>query len=248
MTIHVYPDKLQTGRVAADRAAQFMKATLDKQEKLRFIAATGASQFDFLDHLCSLDGIDWDRTEMFHLDEYVGLDETHPASFVGYLKRRLVNPVHPGLVHFINGKAPDQEAERRRLSDLISAAPIDVAFVGIGENGHLAFNDPPADFQTQEPYLVLNLDERCRAQQVGEGWFGSVGDVPPQAYTMSVQQILRSHRIICTVPDERKATAVRNCLGDDVEVTPEWPASILKTHNNCEVFLDETAASALERR
>ncbi len=245
MTIQVYPDKRQSGTAAAERASELMKATLAKQDKLRFIAATGASQFEFLNHLCSMEGIDWSRTEMFHLDEYVGIDESHPASFVGYLRERLVKQVDPGVVHFINGKAPDQEVERRRLSDLISSAPVDIAFVGIGENGHLAFNDPPADFETHEPYLVLNLDERCRAQQVGEGWFCSVEEVPPQAYTMSVQQILKSRRIICTVPDERKAEAVRNCLGDDVEVTAEWPASILKTHGNCDVFLDEAAASLL---
>ena len=247
MTIQVYPNKAQMGRAAAETAAELMKETLEKQPKLRFIAATGASQFEFLDHLCSIPGIDWSRTEMFHLDEYVGIPESHPASFVGYLKKRLVDRVHPGAVQFVRGDAPDSEQERTRISKLIGAEPVDIAFVGIGENGHLAFNDPPADFEAAEPYLVLDLDERCRAQQVGEGWFSSVDEVPPRAYTISIPQILKSNHIICTVPDERKAEAVKHCLSSDHEVTPQWPASILKTHDRCYVFLDEASASLLKR-
>ena len=246
MKIRINPTKEENGRAAAERAAALMKDILARKEKLRFIAATGASQFEFLEHLCATEGIDWSRTEMFHLDEYVGISDTHPASFVGYLKERLVAKVNPGTVHFVRGDAPDQEAERRRLSELIAAEPVDLAFVGIGENGHLAFNDPPADFETQEPYLVLNLDERCRKQQVGEGWFGSIDEVPPQAYTMSIRQIMKTEQIICTVPDERKAEAVKNCLGPDAEITPNWPASILKKHAACDVFLDKASASLLE--
>lgn len=245
MRIQIERNKEATGRAAATAAAEIMRDALSRQETVRFVAATGASQFEFLNYLCEAEGIEWSRTEMFHLDEYVGIPESHPASFVGYLRTRLVERVHPGKVHFLRGDADDPEAERRRLSQLISAAPIDVAFVGIGENGHLAFNDPPADFETREPYLILELDERCRAQQVGEGWFDTVADVPPKAYTMSVQQIVSSREIICTVPDRRKAEAVRNCLADDVEVSPQRPASILKTHGSCRVFLDEDSASLL---
>lgn len=245
MDINVQPTKTETGRVAANKAAELMKDILARQKKLRFIAATGASQFDFLEHLCAIDGIDWERTEMFHLDEYVGVPESHPASFVGYLKQRLVNKVGIAQAHFVNGVAEDEEAERRRLSELISAEPIDVAFVGIGENGHLAFNDPPADFDTEEPYLVLPLDERCRAQQVGEGWFDEIGDVPARAYTMSVNQIMKSRSIIACVPDERKAEAVQRCLSAEAGITPEWPASILKRHDSCYVFLDQASASQL---
>ncbi len=245
MQIQIEANKEETGRAAAEAAAEVMRDVLSRQETLRFVAATGASQFEFLDHLCAADGIDWNRTVMFHLDEYVGIVESHPASFVGYLRERIVDRVHPGKVHFLRGDTDDPEAERGRLSEIISAAPIDVAFVGIGENGHLAFNDPPADFETREPYLILDLDDRCRAQQVGEGWFATVADVPPKAYTMSVQQILSSREIICTVPDRRKAEAVRNCLADDVEVSPKWPASILKTHDSCRVFLDEDSASLM---
>ncbi|MFW6368649.1 MAG: glucosamine-6-phosphate deaminase [Spirochaetota bacterium] len=247
MQIDIHSNKGETGKAAAKGAAAIMKELLSTQESVRFIAATGASQFEFLDHLCRTEGIDWSRTEMFHLDEYVGIPESHPASFVGYLRDRLVNRVHPGKVHFLRGDAEEPEAERAKLSELISKAPIDIAFVGIGENGHLAFNDPPADFETEEPYLILELDDRCRAQQVGEGWFRSINEVPPKAYTMSIRQILKSRHIICTVPDTRKAEAVRNCLADDVEVTPQWPASILKTHEHCKVFLDQDSASELPR-
>ncbi len=247
MDIHIYPSKNDMGRAAAEQAGRILKDLLSRKAVVRFIAATGASQFEFLDHLCSLKDIDWSRTEMFHLDEYVGIDETHPASFVGYLRERLVNRVKPGAVHFLNGAAPDPEAERQRLSRFISEAPVDIAFIGIGENGHIAFNDPPADFETEEPYLILNLDEQCRQQQVGEGWFSGLADVPPQAYTMSVRQILKSEHIICTVPDRRKADAVGSCLGKDVEISPMRPASILKTHKRCDVFLDDAAATKLDR-
>ncbi len=245
MQIQIESNAETAGRAAAEAAAEVMRNLLSRQQTVRFVAATGASQFEFLHHLCEAPGIEWSRTEMFHLDEYVGIPESHPASFVRYLRERLVDRVQPGAAHFLRGDADDPEAERRRLSQLIGAAPIDIAFVGIGENGHLAFNDPPADFETREPYLILELDERCRAQQVGEGWFASVAEVPPKAYTMSVQQILSSREIICTVPNRRKAEAVRNCLADDVEVSPQWPASILKTHQSCRVFLDKESGSLL---
>lgn len=246
MNIDVQPTRAEAGREAAHKAAELMKDILSRQDKLRFIAATGASQFDFLEHLCAIDGIDWERTEMFHLDEYVGIGESHPASFVGYLKQRLVSKVGVGRAHFVDGVNEDEEAERRRLSELIAAEPIDVAFVGIGENGHLAFNDPPADFDTDEPYLVLLLDDRCRAQQVGEGWFNDIGDVPSRAYTMSVNQIMKSRNIIACVPDERKAEAVQHCLGAETGITPDWPASILKRHDSCYVYLDRASASRLQ--
>lgn len=247
MQIQIERDKDATSRAAAQAAAEFMRERLSQQETLRFIAATGASQIEFLDHLCRAEGIDWNRTEMFHLDEYVGISESHPASFVGYLRERLVDRVHPRKAHFLRGDADDPEAERRRLSDLIRDGSIDIAFVGIGENGHLAFNDPPADFETREPYLILELDQRCREQQVGEGWFASVDEVPPKAYTMTIRQIMSSRHIICTVPDRRKAEAVRHCLAEDVGVSPQWPASILRTHEDCRVFLDEESASLLPR-
>lgn len=245
MNISVAKDSKTCGIQAAKRAAEILRRALKTDEIVRFIAATGASQFDFLTALCQEEDIDWSRTEMFHLDEYVGIGSNHPASFVGYLQERLVSRVPIGNAHFIKGDADDPEAERKRISELISNGPIKVAFVGIGENGHLAFNDPPAQFDASDPYLILKLDEACRNQQVGEGWFDSISDVPAMAFTMSIQQIMRSEHIICTVPDARKATAVRHCLSDSEPISPNWPASILRKHDNCDVFLDEFSSSGL---
>ena len=181
---------------------------------------------------------------MFHLDEYVGLPETHRASFRGYLRERLIERVHPGTVYLIEGDAPDPQAECRRLNALIGEHEIDVSFVGIGENGHLAFNDPPADFEVTDPYIVVDLDEACRRQQLGEGWFASLDEVPRQAISMSIRQIMDSRAIICTVPDRRKAQAVHDCFTG--EVTPLHPSSILRQHERAFLFLDAEAASLLD--
>ena len=180
---------------------------------------------------------------MFHLDEYVGMSETHPASFRRYLRERLVDRVQPGTVHLIRGDAPNPLAECQRLNDLIGEYDVDVSFVGIGENGHLAFNDPPADFEVAHPYIVVELNEACRRQQLGEGWFPSLQAVPVQAISMSIRQIMRSQAIVCTVPDQRKAQAVHDCFTG--EVTPLHPASILRQHGNTYVFLDRDSASLL---
>jgi glucosamine-6-phosphate deaminase len=181
---------------------------------------------------------------MFHLDEYVGLPDTHPASFRRYLRERILQRVHPRAFHFLAGDAPDVAAECRRVGALLARAPIDVAFVGIGENGHLAFNDPPADFETEEPYLVVELDEACRRQQLGEGWFAGLDDVPRRAISMSVRQILKAREILCVVPDARKAQAVQECL--EGEVSPLHPSSILQTHAATTVYLDRDSASFLK--
>jgi glucosamine-6-phosphate deaminase len=209
------------------------------------IAATGASQFDFLAALTALLDVDWGRVEMFHLDEYVGIPDTHPASFRRYLRERVVEKVHPRVFHYLAGDAADPAAECRRVGALLVRAPVDVAFVGIGENGHLAFNDPPADFDTDEPYLIVELDEPCRRQQLGEGWFESLAQVPRRAISMSIRQILKSREILCVVPDARKARAVAECLGG--EVTPLHPSSILQTHPATTVFLDRDSAALLKK-
>ncbi|NLZ06336.1 MAG: glucosamine-6-phosphate deaminase [Phycisphaerae bacterium] len=232
------------GAAAGSTAAGAIRRAIADKNQANIILATGASQFEMLEHLTSVDTIDWSKVTMFHLDEYIGLGPDHPASFRKYLRERFVDRVgRLKAVHFVNGDAKDPAAECRRLGDLIRAHPIDVACVGIGENGHLAFNDPPADFETEEPYLVVDLDERCRRQQLGEGWFASFEAVPSQAISMGIQQILKSRRIIVTVPDRRKAEAVRNAL--EGPVTPRCPASILQQHENCFIFLDEPAASLL---
>lgn len=245
--IQISPTKLETGRVAAEITGEILQEILTAKAKARFIAATGASQFDFLNFLCEMEGIDWTRTEMFHLDEYIGLPADHPASFRKYLSERLVEKVHPGQVHFIEGDAVDPELECKRIGDLIAKEEIDLAFIGIGENGHIAFNDPPADFETEQPYLVVNLDEKCRRQQIGEGWFHSLDEVPRQAISMSVKQIMKSKYIICTCPDKRKAEAVRDCLSIDKPITPMHPASILQQHCEAYFFLDKESASLLRR-
>jgi glucosamine-6-phosphate deaminase len=170
----------------------------------------------------------------------------HPASFRRYLKERLVDVVHPGRVHFIQGEVADPAAECRRINAIIAQDTIDVAFVGIGENGHLAFNDPPADFDSEVPYIIVELDEACRRQQLGEGWFASLEEVPTTAISMSIQQIMKSGAIICTVPDKRKARAVKQCF--EGEISPIHPASILRKHANAFVYLDEDAASLLSQK
>jgi glucosamine-6-phosphate deaminase len=247
MEIEISSTKTENGLAAAEKAAEILRSVIAAKKKVRFVAATGASQFEFLDFLCKMAGIEWAHAEMFHLDEYIGLTANHPASFRKYLLGRLIDRVHPGKVQLIRGDARNPEVERERISKLISKEPVDVAFVGIGENGHLAFNDPPADFETEDPYIIVNLNEKCREQQVGEGWFHSIDVVPKTAISMSIMQIMKSSSIICTCPDKRKAGAVRDCLSTDAPVTPMHPSSILKRHDKCYVFLDKQSASLLRR-
>jgi glucosamine-6-phosphate deaminase len=241
MKIKVFKTKHSMGKAAAEEAARILIDAIREKGEATFIAATGASQFEFLENLTSISSIDWSKTTMFHLDEYVGILETHPASFRKYLKERFINKVHPGNVYLIRGDTKNPELECERLGKIIIQKEIDVAFVGIGENGHLAFNDPPADFDTKKPYLVVVLDDACRKQQLSEGWFKNFDEVPKRAISMSIEQIMKSKNIICTVPDSRKAQAVKDCFGDQ-NISPEHPASILKNHENCFVFLDEKSA------
>ena len=229
-------------RAAAAHAARTLRDRLATGATARIIAATGASQFDFLEALTAAEGIDWSRVEMFHLDEYVGLPIDHPASFRKYLLERLIRTTGITRYHLLDAEANPAEVAARVGSEL-SRAPVDVAFVGIGENAHLAFNDPPADFDTEVPYIVVTLDEACRRQQVGEGWFASIADVPQQALSMSIRQILKAREIICVVPDARKAVAVEASVTGPV--SPAAPASILRTHPNVTLYLDRDAAARL---
>ena len=244
MNIRIFPDCQTTSRAAARHAADALKHCIRENGSARIIAATGASQIDFLESLVSTPGIDWSSVEMFHLDEYVGLPLTHRASFRRYLIDRLIDRVGVGRYHLLDGER-DPEGVAQRVGDVLAAEAIDLAFVGIGENGHLAFNDPPADFTTERPYLVVTLDEACRRQQVGEGWFASIADVPAQAISMSVRQVLKSKQIIAVVPDARKAAAVKACV--EGSVTPMAPASILQTHPNTTLYLDDDSAALLDR-
>ena len=242
MILRVFEDKAALSRAAAEQAAASLRRTIAGVGRARIVAATGASQIVFLEALTAADGIDWTRVEMFNLDEYVGLAITHPASFRKYLRERLIDKTGITQHHLLDGTGDAREVARR-VGEAVKSAPIDVAFVGIGENGHLAFNDPPADFETEEPYLVVRLDEACRQQQVGEGWFGDISEVPRQAISMSVRQILKAKKIISIVPDARKAAAVKRCFEGDVGVMA--PASILRTHADTTVYLDKDSARLL---
>jgi glucosamine-6-phosphate deaminase len=243
MQVRTYVDRVSASRAAARHAARILRDGIATQGAMRIVAATGASQFDFLDALTATAGLDWARVEMFHLDEYVGLPIDHPASFRKYLLDRLVRKTGIVRYHLLDGEG-DASAVAAEVGQRIAERPVDVAFVGIGENGHLAFNDPPADFETDLPYIVVSLDEACRRQQVGEGWFRSIAEVPAQAISMSVRQILKARQIICVVPDARKAPAVHACL--EGEISPGAPASILRTHANATIYLDRESAAMLD--
>lgn len=242
MNVRVFDDKMSLGRAAAESAATAIRRAIDTKGSARIIAATGASQFEFLDALVATPGVAWTKVELFHLDEYAGLPVSHPASFRRYLIERLITPAGIVQSHLLDGEG-DVAAVCRETGRALNETPVDVAFVGIGENGHLAFNDPPADFETESPYLVVELDEACRRQQVGEGWFASLDEVPTRAISMSIRQILKAGKILCVVPDARKACAVAACL--EGPITPMAPASALRRHADVEMFLDADSAARL---
>jgi glucosamine-6-phosphate deaminase len=243
LRLRVFETSTELAASAASDAAAVIREALLARGRARIIAATGASQIAFLDRLVDEPDVDWTRVELFHLDEYVGVSADHPASFRRYLLERLIRPTGMQTYHLLKGEADPKEVCRSVGAEL-RRAPVDVAFAGIGENGHLAFNDPPADFDIDEPYVVVELDERCRQQQVGEGWFASVADVPRTAISMTVREILRARVILSVVPDLRKAEAVHACV--DGPVSPMAPASILQTHPNTTIYLDRDSASLLD--
>lgn len=247
MDIQVFENREVAGAAAASAGAQRIRDAIGRKGEAVIILATGASQFEMMSELVRAPDIDWSRVECFHLDEYIGLPLAHKASFRGYLKDRFVDKL-PDLraFHFIDGEVADPKAEARRLDELIAERAVDVAFIGIGENGHLAFNDPPADFDTEKPFLIVTLDDACRQQQFGEGWFPTVEDVPAQAISMSIRRILDSETLVVTVPGAVKADAVRNTV--EGELTNLVPASILRTHGDCALFLDPDSASLLKSR
>ena len=244
MKTNIADTKQSMGQQAAEHGAGLIRKAIDARGSANIIVATGASQFEMLEALAKQPNIRWDKVTGFHLDEYVGMPITHGASFRKYLWERFVSklPLPLAAFHYVDAETNPQ-GECKRLGELIKKHPIDVAFIGIGENGHIAFNDPPADFDTEEPYIVVELDEACRKQQLGEGWFPTLADVPKQAISMSVRQIVKSKSIVCTVPDQRKAEAVRNSVKGPV--TNQVPASVLQKHGDITLFLDRAAASLL---
>jgi glucosamine-6-phosphate deaminase len=241
--VNVLKSRSALGEAAGKHAAQSLRRVLSNPGMARIVAATGASQFEFLEALTGAADIDWERVEMFHLDEYIGLPITHPASFRKYLLERLIHKTGIKRYHLLDGER-DPKNVIRDVGNELNSGPIDIAFVGIGENGHLAFNDPPADFEVSEPYLIVELDEACRRQQVMEGWFPAISDVPARAISMSIRQILKAEKIIAIVPDARKSRAVKACL--EGGVSPVAPASILQTHPNATIYLDIDSASLLD--
>ena len=243
MKVRVLDNAKSLGKAAAEHAAQSIRQALQRKQKARIIAATGTSQFEFLAALTTAPGIAWDNVEMFHLDEYVGLASDHPASFCKYLRERLIAPTGMSKYHLLQTTGNVQETVEQ-IGRKIQEAPIDVAFVGIGENGHLAFNDPPADFETERPYILVKLDEMCRRQQVQEGWFQSIEEVPVQAISMSIRQILAAREIVSVVGGQRKAKAVQATL--EAEISPQVPASILRTHAHTTLYLDRESAVLLK--
>jgi glucosamine-6-phosphate deaminase len=240
--LRVFGDGAELAAAAAADAAARIRAAIAANGQARIVAATGASQIAFLDRLVREPGIDWTRVELFHLDEYVGLPIDHPASFRRYLLERLIRPAGIQRAHLLDGERDPAET-CRMVGERLRETPVDVLFAGIGENGHLAFNDPPADFEATEPYLIVRLDERCRLQQVGEGWFTGLAQVPETAISMSVRQILSARSIVCVVPERRKAEAVRDSVEGAID--PMVPASILRTHGDTRIYLDRESASLL---
>jgi len=243
MLLRVFHEKITLGRAAAEQAAAAIRRAVSERGRGRIIAATAGSQLEFLDALTKATGIDWTKVEVFHLDEYIGLPITHAGSFRKMLMEQLVEKAGIRDYHLLEGDAADPAMAIREVSKKLASAPIDIAFLGIGENGHIAFNDPPADFNTEKPYIIVELDEACRQQQVGEAWFADISQVPKQAISMSAKQILKAKEILAVVPDKRKAQAIKACF--EGEISPMAPASIIRRHPNATIYLDRDSASLL---
>ncbi len=242
MLLKVFDDKVSLGKAAATQAASAIRFAIAERGQARVVAASAASQFEFLEALTATPGIHWEQVELFHLDEYIGLPMTHPASFCKFLQERLIAKTGIVNYHLLDGSQDPAEVIRS-AGKAITASPIDIAFLGIGENGHIAFNDPPADFDTEEPFIIVNLDHACRLQQVGEGWFNDLDAVPKQAISMSVRQVLKAREILAVVPDARKAPAIKACF--DGPINPMAPSSILRNHPNATVYLDRQSSALL---
>lgn len=243
LLVKVFENKRELGKAAAVSVADRLKEAIAGKGFANLILATGASQFEFLEHL-QRQKIGWNHITVFHLDEYMGMPVSHPASFRKYLKERILDNVRPQKVYYLEGDARDIEAEVARYEALLREHPVDVACIGIGENGHIAFNDPPvADFNDPKLVKVVELDEACRKQQLGEGWFATFDDVPTHALSLTIPAIMSSRHISCVVPDERKAEAVFNTL--NAPVSTACPATILRTHPDAILYLDKFSASKL---
>ena len=242
--VAVYPTDQAMGAAAATLAARFIRTAISERGYARVMVATGNSQRSLIENLVKNESVDWSRVTLFHMDEYVGITQNHPASFRHWLRSRVADPTHPQEMHYIEGDADAPQEEIKRYSELLATAPIDLAFVGFGENGHIAFNDPAvADFNDRARLKIVTLDERCRLQQVGEGHFKDLASVPAQAMTVTCSELLRARAWICCVPESRKAEAV--CRALEGPISTACPASIVRTHPNAHVFLDAPSAARL---
>ncbi len=247
MNIRIYKNRQELGKEAASDAAGIIENAIRVNGRAILVLATGTSQFEMLKYLVEKPGVDWSKVVLFHLDEYIGIPVDHPASFRRYIQERVIDKVGPmKKVYLINGQNRNPRKECQRLGKIISTVTVDLVLAGIGENGHLAFNDPPADFTTEEPFILVTLDRKCRQQQLGEGWFKTLKEVPEKAITMSIRQIMKSRQVICVVPDKRKAQAVKKCL--EREVSNQYPASVLQEHPSCTIYLDHDSASMLTQK
>ena len=244
LNISVYQDSKVLGMAAADFTTDILTKTIAEKDYANLILATGASQFSFLEALKEKE-IDWQKITVFHLDEYKGISDQHPASFRKYLKERILNEVAPQKIYFLNGDAENLENEMDRYSEQLKKHPIDIACIGIGENGHIAFNDPPvADFNDPKLVKLVSLDDDCRKQQLGEGWFPTFDDVPKEALSLTIPAIMSCKVISCVVPDARKADAIYDTMF--AEINTKCPATILRNHPNIRMFLDNASASRIE--
>lgn len=244
LTVRIFTDEASTGKGSADFVAQHLNDAVQAKGHANLILATGASQFAFIEAIKTLQ-IDWGKITVFHLDEYKDLPETHPASFRKYLKERILDVVKPCQVHYINGDAKEIDREVARYEELLKAVTVDVACIGIGENGHIAFNDPEvADFNDPKLVKIVQLDDISRRQQLGEGWFSTLEEVPGEAISLTIPAIMRCKVISCMVPDKRKANAVYNTL--NAEISTACPATILRRHPHTVLFLDKNSASQLQ--
>lgn len=247
MYVYICETPEAVGKEAAKKAEEVLSVSIKEKGSASIILATGTSQLNTLKNLTKSSKINWKQVTVFHLDEYIGLSETHPASFRRYIKENFLEKVKKVKeIFFIYGDTLDPAVECERLNRIIYNYKIDLAMVGIGENGHLAFNDPPANFDIEDPFIVVELDEKCRFQQVGEGWFKNIEEVPSRAISMSIKQIMKSDCIICSVSERRKAEACKKAIEE--KVSPNCPSSILQLHNNCYMYLDKDSASLLKNK
>jgi glucosamine-6-phosphate deaminase len=241
LAVRVFATDKQLGEAAAADAADTIRAAVEQRGRANAMLATGNSQFAFLDALTAHDDVPWDHLTGFHMDEYVGMDDTHPASFARYMRERIVDVVHPSAFHYVDGMN-DARAECRRYTELLRDHPLDLCCLGVGENGHLAFNDPPfADFDDTEDVKEVELDDASRRQQVGEGHFHGLDDVPRSAITVTIPALLRARRVLAIVPEARKAEAVRRALEEPIATS--CPASVLRRTPHATLYLDQASAS-----